>query len=124
MKPPSWLPTAAERFSQEPWSLGSLFSSYQQLEQKAREALLEDLGCSLETLQRMSLCRRPPPDRFAEQVRLIAERFQVDEARLMAVLRRAEVLEKFASTRPLPGSKQATPTLMAARDRKKGEDEE
>jgi len=121
MTNPSWLEAAARRSGQEAWTLGRVFEQYRKIEECTSEALAAKLGCSLEVLGWLSLCRRPQGENFKSHVLAISKRFAVDSTRLVAVLRRVEVLEALA-TRAEKGSTEEDVLLIAARDRS-GEDE-
>lgn len=116
MTTPEWLKAAAQRSAQDPASLGYVFEQYREHEGKSAEEIAAMLGCSLDVLEGLSLCRRPEQDRFAEHLRMIAKRFAVDPRRLAAVLRRVEVLDVL----PADGEEEAAVRddsyLMAARD--------
>jgi hypothetical protein len=116
MTTPEWLKVAAQRSAQDPASLGYVFEQYRMHEGQSAQEFAAMLGCSLDVLDELYLCRRPDPERFAEHVRMIAQRFAVDARRLAAVLRRIEVLDVL----PTDGAGR-TPVrddsyLMAARD--------
>lgn len=70
------------------------------------------LGCAIETLDHLALCRSPHrDDRFRNELEAIARRFQIDGTRLAAILRE---LDAVAAFEPAP---QAKGWLAAARDR-------
>jgi len=114
---PEWLKTAAKRSAREPSMLGHVFEQYLKLEGRSQEQLAAELGCSLEVLQWVSLCRRPHGEDFAEHVQVIAKRFEVELLRLVAVIRRVEVVKALSS--PAEGTETAhgSPLQLAARDR-------
>lgn len=113
---PKWLGVAASGSGQHSWSLGYVFEHYQKHERKSREELAAELGCSLDVLDWLSLCRRPDEERFAEQVGLIAERFGVEPSRLAMVLRRVEVLDALPSVGEEMDPALEESFLLAARD--------
>ncbi|RKH57906.1 hypothetical protein D7W81_30165 [Corallococcus aberystwythensis] len=105
---------AAKRSATEPGLLGQVFAIYQSLEDCTRDALAEELGCDEQTLNRLSLCRRPSGDAFAEQVKLLCGRFGLEPFALANVLRQVEIM---GSDSPTP---RATATLqLAALDKRK-----
>lgn len=115
MANPKWLEVAAQRSGQHTWTLGYVFEQYRKYEGKSAEELAADLGCSLEVLDWLSLCRRPNEDRFAEHLDMIEKRFSVEPYRLADVLRTVEVLDV------LPAEQQGEDVdegafLLAARD--------
>ncbi len=122
MTHPSWLKTAVRRISERTWTLGHVFEKYRQFENKSPEELAMELGCSLETMDWLALCRRPDEDTFAEDLSAIAERFNVDPNGLASVIRHVESLGVFAARQK--GSHTARPGLMlAAQDRDSDDDE-
>ncbi|RKH33772.1 hypothetical protein D7Y13_20385 [Corallococcus praedator] len=118
MKNPDWLKRAAERSTVEPGMLGNVFGTYQVLEDCTAEALAEELGCTLDTLNLLALCRRPEGDAFIEQVKDICRRFDVTPSALVSVLRRVEVMDAL-DTDASNGetSSDRGPLLLAAKDR-------
>ena len=118
MTQPDWLKAAVLRSADEDWTLGFIFERYRQFKNKTHEDLADELGCSLETLDWLSLCRVPDEERFVEELNVIAERFNVDPHRLAPVLRLAKILQAFAAKR---ANKDAADSpaikLLAARDR-------
>ena len=116
MTTPEWLKVAARRSAQDPVSLGYVFEQYQKHEGKSAEELAAMLGCSLEVLDGLSLCRRPEQARFADHLRMIAERFAVDPRRLAAVLRRVEVLDVLPADGEGKSAVREDSYLLAARD--------
>lgn len=112
---PKWLRVVAQHSGQRTWTLGHVFEQYQRYEGKSAEALAEDLGCSLETLDWLSLCRRPDEETFAEHLEIIEKRFAVEAHRLAAVVRRVEVLDALPTSREEKGAGEET-FLIAARD--------
>lgn len=111
MTNPRWLEAAARRSGHEAWTLGHVFARYRDLEDGSAESLAADLGCSLEVLHWLSLCRRPDGERFSEDVLAIAKRFDVEPHRLVEVIRRVEVMDDAFG----PSSEDSV--LLAARDR-------
>lgn len=115
MTNPSWLEAAARRSGHEAWTLGHVFARYRDLEERSIEELAADLGCSLEVVHWLSLCRRPARDSFSEDVTAIANRFQVDPQRLGRVIQRVQVMDAFASASE--HSSRDSTLQLAARDR-------
>jgi len=101
----------ADRVRADPFFLASALDVYARSEGIGDAALAERLGCEVETLARLALCRRPAAERFLADVEAIAERFGIDATELAAVVRRADVLEVLSRGMGASG------TLMAARDR-------
>jgi hypothetical protein len=116
MTQPSWLKTAARRSVEHAWMLGHVFEKYRQFENKSPEELATQLGCSLETLAWLSLCRRPDEERFAEDLSVIAERFNVDPNGLAEIIRHVESLGALEEWRE-DGDTAGAVLQMAAHDR-------
>jgi hypothetical protein len=91
-----WLEPAARRSAGEAWTVGHAFERYRALEGSSQEELAKELGCSLEVLHWLSLCRCPQGEAFTEQVSTIAKRFAVDVLLLTQVLRRVEVMDRLS----------------------------
>lgn len=87
---PSWLEIAVRRAREDSWTLGAALEEYCRMVGVTQEQLSSDLGCSADSLAWMSLCRRPSPERFADDVSKIAERFQVDALKLARIIKRVE----------------------------------
>jgi hypothetical protein len=113
MSTPAWLGAAVRRSHGEAWMLGYAFARYRQLEGCSEAALAAGLGCTLEALQWLSLCRRPRGESFTAQASAIAERFSVELLPLVQVLRRVEVLEALSERQDSAGN---SGLRMAARD--------
>lgn len=84
----------------------------------ARSEALDDaglaarLGCPVETLPLVRLCRRPRPDPlFGQDVERIADRFGLNSLALAEALRRVDALEALRI-----GQAPERGTLLAARD--------
>ncbi|GHG84862.1 hypothetical protein [Comamonas sp. JC664] len=121
MTKPEWLELAARRSKDEPWMLGHAFAKYRQLEGMSEEELAKELGCSVETLNWMSLCRRPESDHFKEQATAIAEEHGVNDRILRRVLGRLKIVEVFQDSSN-DGSANQGGVLMAAQDREPDEE--
>jgi hypothetical protein len=115
MTNPKWLKVAARCSGQHTWTLGYVFEQYRKYEGKSAEELAVDLGCPLEMLDWLSLCRRPEEETFAEHLDLIEKRFAVEPHRLAAVIRRVEVLDVLPASRE-GGDVGEETFLLAARD--------
>lgn len=122
MTTPEWLKVAAQRSAQDSASLGYAFEQYRRLEGKSAEELMAVLGCSREVLDELYLCRRPEQEQFAEHLRMIGKRFEVDPRRLAAVLRRVEVLGVLPADGEGGTAVRHDAYLLAARDHS-GDDE-
>jgi hypothetical protein len=74
--------------------------------------LAQALGCSLDTLNLIALCRTPRRDtRFGAEIEAIGSRFQINSIRLAALLREIDIVREFE---PVPHGEG---WLAAARDR-------
>jgi hypothetical protein len=122
MTQPDWLKTAVRKSQEHTWTLGHIFETAHRLEGKPPEALAAELGCSLETLHWLALCRRPEEERFSEHLRLIADRFHLEPMPLVRLIRRVESLAELAPQSQDGETSQAR-VLLAARDREAGDDE-
>lgn len=112
---PDWLKPAVHKSQEHTWTLGYIFEMAHRLEGKSPEDLAVELGCSLETLDWLALCRRPEEDRFAEHLRLITDRFNLAPLPLVRLIRRVESLEAFSKHKGQAAANGST--LLAARDR-------
>jgi len=122
MTTPRWLASAAVESANHGWALGSVLKQYQEIEELTSQELADDLGCSPTTLRWICLCRRPAKNRFAEDVSQIAARFNIDLSRLVAALRRVEVVSALRDGLPIDADD--SELLLAARDRKPGSRED
>lgn len=104
----------ARRVQDDPFFLASALKDYAEGEGLDDFGLAALLGCSVETLDPLRLCRRPRPDPpwFRQDVDRIVARFGVSASALAAIVRYADAL--VALRRPTPGEQG---TLLAARDR-------
>ncbi|CAN96316.1 hypothetical protein predicted by Glimmer/Critica [Sorangium cellulosum So ce56] len=116
-KAPKWLDRASRRSGECEWTLGAALDEYCRTEGKTREQLAALLGCRVDSLDWLSLCRKPDPERFAEDVTRIAERFQIEGPRLAQIIRRVDAV---AVLRRATHEECNEPMLLAARDRDKG----
>ncbi|WNG20001.1 hypothetical protein [Cystobacter fuscus] len=115
MTQPEWLKPAVRKSQEHVWTLGYIFEMAHRLEGKSPEELAAELGCSLETLDWLALCRRPEEDRFAEHLCLITDRFNLAPLPLVRLIRRVESLDAFSKHKDQVSSNGST--LLAARDR-------
>ncbi|QDF06050.1 hypothetical protein BHS04_22985 [Myxococcus xanthus] len=117
MTNPDWLETAARRSTEKAWMLGHVFERYLAIEGITTTDLANQLGCSLEELHWMSLCRRPVGASFATQTIAVAHRFAVNERVLVRVLRHVEVIDALTSDTEGEAVTGASRIQIAARDR-------
>jgi hypothetical protein len=99
--------------------MSSLMLLYREQEKMDDEQLADFLGCELEVLPRLALCRRPrPAPRFREDVEAIAGHTGADPSRLARLVRAAEAAE---GMRTSGAHAHTASVLMAARDREDDE---
>lgn len=106
---------AAERASARPFYLASALQALAHAERLDDAELAARLGCDMDRLPALLLCRRPTGEgaMFRADVEAIADRFGVSAAGLAQMLRRADALVRLRETgQQRPGS-----VLAAARDR-------
>ncbi len=109
---------AARRTRSHPAYLGWVLHRYGELENRSADDLAKLLGMSALDLPRLSLCLRPRTDHFADDIRQIREKFNMDAAALAGVIRLVEsvaAIVTLTTDTEAPGSG----LLMAARARKK-----
>ncbi len=123
MTPPDWTKLAVRKSREHTWTLGYLFDLAHRLENLSPEDIATELGCSLEVLDQLALCRRPDKERFAEHLGIIAERLGVAPLALARFIRRMDNLEKDAHP-SAPAGDMPLGTLLAARDRSEEDDED
>ena len=109
---------AARRAGHHPAYVGWMLRRYQEIENRSDDDLARQLTVSLLDLRRLSLCLRPRPDRFAEDLERIGEKFSANLAALAGVIRLVESVEAMGAARTDTLSPEAG-LLMAARTRKK-----
>jgi hypothetical protein len=104
----------ARRVEDDPFFLASALREYAQSENLDESGLATVLGCSVELLTLVAICRRPHPEpgRFQRDIDLIAARFDVRAGALAEIVRRAEVIA--AMRRGIPTERGL---LIAARER-------
>jgi hypothetical protein len=120
-KKTKWLEVAADKSSSYSWTLGSLLKDYCSLERLAQDDLAAYLGCNPESLNWLSLCRKPRSDHFVEDVTRIAKRFDLDKSKLAHIVRRIDVINDLQQPCDYEDKE---PVLLAARDRQKGNSRE
>jgi hypothetical protein len=104
----------ARRAQDDPFFLASALADYAQSEELDEGGLAAMLNCSIETLNRLRLCRRPAlgsESSWADFAR-IATRFGVEAEVIAEMVRRSDVLVALRSEGAGTGS-----MLAAARDR-------
>src|SRR5690242_7445461 len=116
-KPAESLTRAARRAGEQPFFLASILQAYQRANNLDDLALADLLGCTLNNLPRLALCRRPAIDSqaFATDVAHLAGRFQLNGEQLAMVIRQVDALQ--ALRHHLGAAQTASGLLQAARDR-------
>lgn len=109
------LEAMARRVATDPFFMGAVLADYARAEGLDDAGLCGVLGCRAEDLPMLQLCRAPRDDvqGFREDVTDIAQRFGLEESRLISVIRLGQVvcrLQKVSETSSEPGF------LLAARD--------
>lgn len=99
--------------------MGSVLDEYCASEGITREQIAVLLGCSSESLSWLSLCRRPAPEQFVEDITKIADRFRIEPAKLAQIVRRVEAIAVLRRPRDV---EKDDPVLLAARDRDEEKD--
>lgn len=104
----------ARRIEGDEFFLASALADYARTEHLDEQRLAKELGCSMEDLVSLRLCRRPRPhpESFRREVNQIASRFGARADILAEAVRRSDALRamRAGSTGEKGG------TLMAARD--------
>jgi len=108
-----YLVRAAARAEGDPFFIGFALAAYRDLAGFDDRQLGTWLGCPLQNLPRLALCRRPDGESamFGDEVQRIARYVEVEAGRLAQLLRAVENVEAMQGA--APGA------LMAARDRKR-----
>lgn len=116
---PSVFLAARKRAAGSSFFLAHDLDEYERLVGLSDSDLAQALGCSLDVLDLLGLCRTPSRDaRFRADLEAIGTRFQIDAVRLAVLLR---VLDALRAFEPLA---QADGWLAAARDREDGLDDQ
>lgn len=104
----------ARRVEADPSYLAHILAAYVRVENLDDDGLAAALGLDPSRLATFRLCRAPylEPDRFANDVRRLAEAFGLDERRLARIVRRGQAA---AQGPTVAGDGRGT--LSAARDR-------
>ena len=111
---PEPLEDLALRVAEEPFFLAGLLRAYAFSESLDDTGLAAALGCPVQELTMLRLCRAPRTDSedFLDDITCIAERFGLDPERLADAVKRGRVVRRFQQADQGSGS-----SLMAARDR-------
>lgn len=110
-----YLAHLARRVSDAPDFLACALAEYARSERLEDAGLAARLGCPVEILTHLRLCRMPrtEPPHFWQDVEQIAKRFSVNTEALADVARRGQSLFHL---RKAAGQKEASGFLLAARD--------
>ncbi len=109
----------AGRVADHPSFLAAALAVYARSEELDDRGLADRLGCSVEQLPLVRLCRAPRSDPAgrSEDVAIIAGHFHLNELVLLEAVKRAAVLERLRQAAPGSPSAGGEGLLMAARDR-------
>lgn len=110
----------AQRLESDERFLAAVLAEYARAEDLDDTGLARALGCRLDDLTALRLCRSPrsEPANFRADARVVAERFGLDAIRLMEIVRHA------VSLRALRGGAAGGPgSLLAARDHEEPTDD-
>lgn len=103
----------ARRAEGESFFLASVLAAFAQSEGLDDAGLAAHLGCRVEELVMLRLCRAPrtDPPGFREDIVAVAERFGLDAGRLAEAVKRGRVVLRLREAGPSAGG-----SLLAARD--------
>jgi hypothetical protein len=104
----------ARRVEDDPYFLAHPLASYAQSEGLSDYDLAKRLGCEVDQLSRIRLCRRPrsEPALFQDDIASVATAFNISQDILLQAVRRADALTAFRVAAVRDAG-----LLMAARDR-------
>jgi hypothetical protein len=108
----------AARVANDPFFLASALTLYARSEGLDDPGLAAHLGCTVEQLPLVRLCRMPrsDPQQRREDVTVIAGHYHLDEQALLEAVKRAFVIHRLQGAAATGAGR-----LMAARDREGGE---
>lgn len=122
------LEQAATRAAGSEFFLARVFKDYEKLENVNTLDLARHLGCNLETLTRLALCRRPAsddPNKFKSDIRKISQHFDIDANKLASLVRYVDTMKSFTESPQLTEEISEQGILLTARDQEEpGEREE
>lgn len=75
----------AHRVEDDPFFLAGVLRDYARANGLDAQGLADVLGCAVETLPQLALCRRPAPVTFDHDITTIATRFGIDPRMLAAI---------------------------------------
>ena len=118
---------AARRAARNPFFLGYHLEQYKALQPLDDEGLARKLGCSVDTLVDLYLCRYPHPheENYQRHLQTIADRFSVSILGLISALQEVRAQAALRERRALYRTEDSEVTaLLAALDRAMGESPE
>ncbi len=117
--PPPSLVRAAQRAVSSPFFLASILKEYQRVHYLDNEALATLLGCHVDDLPRLALCRRPAAEQqaFVRDIDHLAQRFHLQADQLAAIIRQVDTLAIWQQQMPFHQQATYPGMLSAARDR-------
>ena len=107
------LENLARRLEDDPFFLGCALRLYTTSARLSEQELAERLGCPVQTLVLLRLCRAPKPEgrQFQKDIARIAETYQVHAAVLTDAVRRGQAIWHLRQ-----GTASGAGSLLAARD--------
>jgi hypothetical protein len=110
---------AAQRAVSSPFFLARILKEYQQAHHLDNEALAMFLGCHVDDLPRLALCRRPAQEQqaFVHDIDHLAQRFHLHADQLAAIVRQVDTLTIWQQQMPFHQQTTSPGMLSAARDR-------
>lgn len=121
------LEQAATRAAESEFFLARVFNDYERLENLNAPDLARYLGCNLETLTRLALCRRPTsgdPNEFKSDIRKISQHFDIDANKLAALVRYVDTMKSFSESPQLTEDVSEQGILLTARDQEEPSEHE
>jgi len=111
------LARAVQKAQNSSFFLANVLNEFQQQNKLDNRSLAEFLGCEMQALSQLALCRCPNPNQstFASDIDYLANRFNVQANHLANMIRQVAALHELRNHLREPGGKQRM--LMAALDR-------
>jgi hypothetical protein len=118
-KPTPSLIRAAHRAVNDPFFLASILKEYQRAHHLDNEGLATLLGCRVDDLPRLALCRRPATEQqaFVHDIDHLAQRFHLQADQLATIIRQVDILNIWQQQMPFHLQATSPNMLSAARDR-------
>ena len=119
-KPSNAIAHAAQRAATHEFFLAGILREYQQFNQLDDDAFAKLLGCHINDLPRLALCRRPATEQkaFRQDIEHLAQRFHLHGDQLAIVIRQIDSLRALRQQLTSTDNAQQMPGILrAARDR-------